>query len=319
MEQEREPQTMYIYPYACHEDERPLCEMELRILLDAPVTARYVRSEQEVDPSRSPFVHGRLNVVCRASSLEAIAEAASSLELNGRTFKLRYIEADGEADYGERRRIERLVGAHFRGKAEMKRPECLYGLAYADGEWLLGDYVESESVWLRHNDKPRHYSTALGTRTARAIANIAVPQPENIRAVDPCCGIGTVLIEAKSMGIHMDGFDLNPLAAIGARENLAFFGLPGDVVVADMRTLEGRYDALVLDLPYNLCSVLTVGERSEMLNAARRLAERCVIVATEDIEAEIVAAGMTLSERCVVRKGNFARYVWLCVRCATAE
>lgn len=319
MEQEREPQPMYIYPYACHEDERPLCEMELRILLDAPVTARYVRSEQEVDPSRSPFVHGRLNVVCRAPSLEAIAEAASSLELHGRTFKLRYIEADGEADYGERRRIERLVGAHFRGKAEMKRPEYLYGLAYADGEWLLGDYVESESVWLRHNDKPRHYSTALGTRTARAIANIAVPQPENIRAVDPCCGIGTVLIEAKSMGIHMDGFDLNPLAAIGARENLAFFGLAGDVVVADMRTLEGRYDALVLDLPYNLCSVLTAGERLEMLNAARRLAGRCVIVATEDIEGELAAAGMTAEERCVVRKGNFARYVWLCVRRAAAE
>lgn len=319
MNQEREPQPVYIYPYACHEDERPLCELELRILLDAPIAARYVRSEQNVDPSRSPFVHGRLSVVCRAESLEAVTEAAACLDLKGRTFKLRYIEADGEADYGERRRIERAVGANFRGKAEMKRPECLYGLAYVDGEWLLGEYAESESVWLRHNDKPRHYSTALGTRTARAIANIAVPQPENVRAVDPCCGIGTVLIEAKSMGIRMDGFDLNPLAAIGARENLAFFDLPGDVIVADMRTLEGRYDALVLDLPYNLCSVLKAGERLEMLNAARRLAGRCVIVATEDIEAEIEAAGMTVSERCAVRKGSFTRYVWVCVRRAAAE
>ncbi|OWR32969.1 RNA methyltransferase [Saccharibacillus sp. O23] len=319
MEKEREAHPVYIYPYACHEDERPLCELELCVLLDAPVGERYVRSTRAIDPSRSPFAHGRLSVERRAASLEEIAEAAASLELNGRTFKLRYIEADGEADYAERRRIERLVGARFRGKAEMKRPECLYGLAYVDGEWLLGDYTESESVWLRHNDKPRHYSTALGTRTARAIANIAVPKPENVHAVDPCCGIGTVLIEAKSMGIRMDGFDLNPLAAIGARENLAFFGLPGDVVVADMRKLEGRYDALVLDLPYNLCSVLTVGERLEMLSAAERLAGRCVIVATEDIEAELAEAGMKAAERCVVRKGNFARYVWLCVRPAAIE
>jgi len=314
MEKERELHTAYLYAYACHEDERPLCELELRVLLDAETCERYVRSNRKVDPSRSPFIHGRLSVRHRAATLDAIAEAAASLELDGLTFKLRYIEADGEADYEERRRIERLVGGRIRGKAEMKRPEWRYGIAYAGGEWLLGDYEESESVWLKHNDKPRQYSTALGTRTARAVANIAVPSPLGVRAVDPCCGIGTVLIEARSMGIEMEGFDLNPLAVIGARENLAFFGLSGEVKIADMRMLEGEYDALVLDLPYNLCSVLTSGERLEMLQSARRLAGRCVIIATEDIAEAIGEAGMRVVSSCTVRKGNFARHIWLCGR-----
>ncbi|OWA34428.1 RNA methyltransferase [Saccharibacillus sp. O16] len=312
MQNVNKSKPMSIYPYACHEDERPLCEWELRVLLEAEVHERYVQSHREIDPSRSPFIHGRLNVRYTASTLEEMAQAAAELETEGQTFKLRYIGADGKADYAERRRIERQIGAHIRGKAEMKRPERIYGLAYVHGKWLLGDYEERQAIWLNHKDKPRQYSTALGTRMARAIANLAVPQPAGIRAVDPCCGIGTVLIEAQSMGIDMVGFDLNPLAAIGARENLAFFNLPVEVKVADIRTLEGHYDALVLDLPYNLCSVLSAGERAEMLQAASRLADRCVVIATQDIAEAIEEAGMKVNEGCIVRKGNFARYIWLC-------
>ncbi|MEJ8306729.1 RNA methyltransferase [Saccharibacillus sacchari] len=301
----------YVYDYACHEDERSLCWMELRVLLNAQPEKHYVRSKRAIDPSRSPFVHGRLTIERRSESLEKLAKQAAELELNGDTFKLRYVKTDLRTDYEECRRIERLVGAQIRGTADMKHPQRLYGIACIDGEWLLGAYEESQSIWLQHNKKPRQYSTALGTRTARAIANIAVPEPAGVRAVDPCCGIGTVLLAAQSMGIAMDGFDLNPLAAIGARENLAHFALPGTVTVADMRTLKVRYDALVLDLPYNLCSVLASDERIEMLVSARRLASRCVFVATEDIVSELGTSGFSVIESCIVRKGRFSRYVWL--------
>uniref|UniRef100_UPI0034A058B5 TRM11 family methyltransferase n=1 Tax=Saccharibacillus sp. CPCC 101409 TaxID=3058041 RepID=UPI0034A058B5 len=308
-----EENPAYLYAFACHEDERPLCEMELRALLGGTPGTRYALSGREIDVSRSPFVRERLKIEASSASLEEIAEAASRFELGEATFKVRYIEADGEVDYARRREIERAVGGRFRGRAEMKRPDRRYGVAFAGGAWVLGEYAESEPVWLRHNEKPRQYSTALGTRTARAVANIAVPRPEGVRAVDPCCGIGTVLIEALSMGIDMEGFDLNPLAAIGARENLAHFGLPGSVRVADMRKLEGRYDALVLDLPYNLCSVLSAEERLDMLRSARRLADRCVIVATQEIRAEIEAAGFAVQDSCIARKGAFARHILLCV------
>lgn len=302
---------MYLYDFACHEDEVSLCEMELRTLLGSMPRTGFVLTDRDIDPSRSPFIRGKLQIAASAPDLEQLAEDAGLIELEDQTFKLRYVEAESGADYAERRRIERVVGAGFHGRAEMKYPQRLYSVAFADGLWHLGRYTESEAVWLKHNDKPRQYSTALGTRTARAAANIAVPVPEGMRAIDPCCGIGTVLVEAASMGIDIDGYDLNPLAAIGARENLAHFGLPGSVGIADMRTLEGRYDALVLDLPYNLCSVLTAGERMEMLCAARRLAGRCVIVATQEIEAEIAAAGFEVADRCTVRKGKFARHIWL--------
>lgn len=84
-----------------------------------------------------------------------------------------------------------------------------------NGRWIFGDYVEGESVWFRHQQKPNHYSTALSTRVARAVVNIAIPDPNGVKVIDPCCGIGTVLVESLSMGIDIVGSDNNPVILAG--------------------------------------------------------------------------------------------------------
>ena len=76
--------------------------------------------------------------------------------------------------------------------------------------------------------KPEMYSTALSTRDARAIVNIAAPFPEGLKIIDPCCGIGTVLVEAMSMGIAIEGRDVNKRVVWGSRINLRHFGFEGD-------------------------------------------------------------------------------------------
>jgi tRNA G10 N-methylase Trm11 len=171
----------------------------------------------------------------------------------------------------------------------------------------------NKAIWLAHKDKLQNYSTALTTRLARAAVNIAVPKPQGIKAIDPCCGIGTVLIEARSMGIDIVGYDLNPLAVLGARANLVHFGFEGSVTIGDMRLIEGSFDAAILDLPYNLCSVITPEEQLEMLQSARSFAYRVVIITTESIDALIVKAGFVIQDRCVVKKGSFARQVIVCI------
>ncbi|GMK39938.1 hypothetical protein PCCS19_29930 [Paenibacillus sp. CCS19] len=217
-------------------------------------------------------------------------------------------------DFEEKRAIERQLGAVIRGTASMRRPDRLFGVAYADCRWVMGEAVEGDAVWLRHNEKPQKYSTALSTRVARAVANLAVPDPTGIRAVDPCCGIGTVVIEAQSMGIDMQGCDRNPLALRGARINLAHFGYPTTLAVkADMLTLEGGYDAAVLDLPYNLCSKLPEEEELAMLAALRRLAPRAIIVATSPLEEKLSRTGWQVIDDCQVRKSSFVRYLYLVV------
>ena len=105
-------------------------------------------------------------------------------------------------------------------RADFQHPDRLFGVMNVNGGWVFGEYVKSEAVWFRHQKKPNGYSTALNTRVARAVVNIAIPNPNGIKAIDPCCGIGTVLVEARSMGIDMVGSDRNQLILPGARENM---------------------------------------------------------------------------------------------------
>ncbi|MBD0382490.1 TRM11 family SAM-dependent methyltransferase [Paenibacillus sedimenti] len=316
-----------MYTYACHEDERALCELELRTLLGAEVNARYVESARCVEPSRSPFLKLRMDVLFEAGSLQELAEMVAALTVRGSTFKVVFAETGAAVSYDRQREIEREIGRHLRGKAEMRRPEQWFAVTELRGRWLFGDCSYGEAVWLQHQQKPQNYSTALSTRVARAVVNIAVPEIAGTRVIDPCCGIGTVLVEAMSMGIDIVGCDVNPLAVRGARVNLDHFGMPNVVSLADMRTLGctgeqatqsptslgGHYEALILDMPYNLCSKLPEDEQLQMLESARRLAARAVIITTEQIDPLVARAGFRIAERCVVRKGKFSRQVLVCV------
>lgn len=302
--------STYIYTYTCHEDELPLAQLELRMLFGFEPQSRCIESVRRIEPSRSPFIKQRLDVLLEGADLPELARQAASLTLKeGTTFKVVYVDTDGQVDYDGARAIERELGRHIRGTAEMRRPDLLFGAARANGRWVLGACSIPEPVWLRHQKKPQHYSTALSTRVARAVANIAVPEPAGVRAIDPCCGIGTVLVEALSMGVDIVGFDINPLAVRGARANLAHFGFPDVVAIGDIRGLEGSYDTAILDMPYNLCSKLPPQEQLAMLVSARRLASRAVIVTTEAVDPHLEQAGFRIADRCVVRKGAFARQI----------
>ncbi|KRF01756.1 RNA methyltransferase [Paenibacillus sp. Soil766] len=311
----------YVYVFACHEDEQALCQLELRTLLgaDAVIGARYAVSARRVEPSRSPFLKLRMDVAYEAESLAELASELETLTVRGSTFKVVFAETDTAVTYDRQRSVERELGLGLRGKAEMRRPEQYFAVTELGGRWLFGEGSYGEAVWLQHQQKPQNYSTALGTRLARAVVNIAVPEVAGTRLIDPCCGIGTVLVEAMSMGIDIVGCDINPLAVRGARVNLDHFGMPDVVQIADMRTLvphgqnQPSYDALILDMPYNLCSVLPEAEKLDMLQTARRLARRAVIITTEEIDPLLTEAGFHIDSRCTVHKGNFSRQIIVCV------
>lgn len=307
----------FIYTYTCSEDELSLCQMELRCLFGEEVPSSIFKSEVEVDVSRSPFIKERIDVMYEGDSLPEIYDQTEQVELGGKTFKVIFVKTNDltpadKIEYDERRVIEREIGLRIEGEADVNHPELVYGIVTLGGRWYFGSYHKNKATWFRQMKKPRSYSIALSTRVARAAVNIAVPNPEGVRAIDPCCGIGTVMVEALSMGINMVGRDINPQIAIGARTNIAHFGFTSEVTLGDIADITEHYDVAIVDMPYNLYSSITPEEQFAILVNARRIADRVVIVAIEPMDEMITEAGFTIIDRCEAKKGLFSRHLMLC-------
>jgi tRNA G10 N-methylase Trm11 len=298
----------YIYTYVSFEDERSLRDLEMRSLFGSESETNILESNVKIDPSRSPFIKDRIAVIFEGECFQELLEKVASFEVIGETFKVVFVKS-GDESFESRRKIEREVALKINGVGDIENPERLFAVRNVNGRWVFGDYVKGESVWFRHQQKPHQYSTALSTRVARAVVNIAIPNPSGIKAIDPCCGIGTVLVEALSMGIDIVGSDYNPVILAGTRENIAHFGYSTEVKFKDMREISKHYDVAIIDLPYNLCSVISLEEQLEMLQSARRFADKVVVVTVEPIDQILIKAGYTIVDRAVAKKGAFSREV----------
>jgi tRNA G10 N-methylase Trm11 len=313
---ENKETTTYIYTYAYPEEERGLCALEMRALFGNDTDGTTLEPMLKIDPSRSPFIKERITVLYEGENLEELLSKVEQLRLPGGTsFKVKYVKngdlpESEKVGFEDRRVIERELGLRIcGGEADLRHPDQMFGVMKVNGRWVFGEYLEAESVWFQHQKKPNDYSTALSTRMARAVVNIAVPNPAGVKVIDPCCGIGTVLVEARSMGIDIVGSDRNGLILPGARENIGHFGLTCEVKRADIREITGEYDVAIIDLPYNLCSVITPEEQLEMLQSAYRFAEKIIVVTVEPIEEIIQKAGYNILDRAIVKKGTFTREV----------
>lgn len=307
----------FIYTYAWSPDELSLCQMEMRSLFGTETEAPILKSTIEIEPSRSPFIKERINVMYEGDRWEDLLEQVKQVHLEQETFKVyclttNDLEPAANIRFSQRREIERSLGLQIDGAPDLDDPDLVFGVATVGGRWYFGTYHKGESVWLHHLKKPREYSTALSTRVARAIANIAVPNPTGIQAIDPCCGIGTVLVEALSMGIDIVGRDINYLVVDGSLENIAHFGYACDVTVGPISDVTKTYDVAIIDMPYNIVTYVTAEEQLDMLRHARRFAKKLVVVTTEIIDDRIQEAGFTIKDRCEAKKSLFTRYVVLC-------
>lgn len=307
----------FIYTYAFSKEERSLCRMEMRSLFGIESESKLMKSTNKIDPSRSPFIKERIDIMFEGDDLPDILAQVQQIELFEETFKVLFVKINDldkseKIEYDKRRVIEREIGMHIHGEADIHDPDHTFGIVTMGGRWYFGKYQKGESVWFHHLKKPREYSTALSTRVARAVVNIAVPNPDGIRAIDPCCGIGTVLVEALSMGIDIVGRDINPLAAGGSRENIAYFGLQGDVTLGPIADVSNSYDVAIIDLPYNLYTHITPEEQFSILQHARRFSKKVVVITIETIDEMIEAAGFIITDRCVAKKSLFSRQIIVC-------
>lgn len=305
----------YIYTYSYHPDEKELCQMEMRAFFQTE-EEHVLKTNIFIDPKRSPFIVGRLEVLWESDTFQEIAEYTKTLHSQG-TYKVECLNNENfgntkKIPYHKRRELERELGINIIGEPDLHKPKNNFGLFFHDEKWYFGIYEKSEPIWLQHVEKPNQYSTALNTKVARAVMNILAPIPTNKRYIDPCCGIGTVVIEGLSMGIDIVGRDIKPLVCKGARENLAYFQLDGKIVKGDISEIDEVYDGAIIDLPYNIFTHTSDEALRHIFTSARKIAHRVLFITIEDVGRFIEESGFTVIDECIVKKRHFKRQILLC-------
>ncbi len=307
----------YIYTYVRHTDEYELCSLEMRSFFGFDVKSNVLMSDISINPSRSPFIKERLAVMFEDESFEKLLAMVENVILTDTTFKVvclntLVLDATPKIGHPKRRKLEREIGLRIQGEPDLDHAQTIFGVLQIGASWYFGELTESEAVWFTHQQKPHMYSTALSTHVARAVANIAAPHPVGISVIDPCCGIGTVLVEALSMGINIVGRDINPLVVLGSRKNIAHFGLEGEVTVGPIADVTEEYDVGIIDMPYNLFTHISVEGQFAIIKEARRFAKKLIVITIDTIDHMIIEAGYTITDRCVVKKGHFERQILVC-------
>ncbi len=308
--------AQYIYYINYQDYEADLCALEMRALFNRPIENKAFFSDQRVDESLSPYFKSRLEILLEATDLEELIHKISKKNYTEDGFMVKYVPAIKPDPMEKKRRaITKAIGYAFEGLPSFDHPVIIYGVTYYNSKWYFGVLVYNTMLWKKHMSKPNSYSSSLGLNTAKAILNVATQGDTSKKIIDPCCGVGTVLLEGHYSGYDVTGCEINYKVAMKARENLKHYGYKGQVIQKDIKEMDEYYDAAVVDLPYGNFSKSDEVDMMNIIHHAARISERQVLISTIDLTMKIREEGLVVVDQSVVYKNRskrFARYIWVC-------
>ena len=299
---------MYLYLTARSEPERRLIEAECVAITGAVPDERGIAlAEAEADVSRAAYIKTCMRMIIRASDIPDLYDQLEGIGLSSEQFRVSVVKFPRRLAL-DSRQVMHQVGARIAGKPNLSAPRTIFLVFATDEQIWLGEVIsESTGSWNEHSQKPHFYSSSLPTRFARAMTNLVAAPGD--RMIDPCCGSGTVLIEAASIGIKAIGCDINPKMAVASVENLRHFNLSSLVLIADARDIKGDFDAVVTDLPYGRNSPSDERLCHEILQNLRTLAPKAAIVTGEDMSDSLLRMGYDVKRVIAVPKASLTRYI----------
>lgn len=257
---------------------------------------------------QAAFVRTGLRLVAQGHSLDDLVSSLKLLDVPADNFRLEFYRLAKKPLVRRQKAILAVANA-LKAYPNLDHPQHRFAIVVRQDDILLGEVVaNTDHSYQIHETKPWHMSTALPARLARALVNLAGVQVNSI--LDPCCGSGSILLEACALGLQAYGMDINPRMVGMTRKNLEHFGYKTDVQQADARDCVRTVDAVVTDLPYGLYSHTTPENLVGILKRAVQLAPLGIFVAGEDLSPLLYEAGYRSVEVFRVQKRReMARFI----------
>lgn len=300
----------YLYIFNYPEYEKELCYLEFKYLFNEEMKAKHFLTSINITPSTSVYIKGRINIYQQINDL-------NELNLTVDDFKVQYIKNEmTHLDYKESLEASKIVASKINGKANLKNPKIIIGFTKYNNQWLIGVYEKNDGSWQKHQDKPYNYSYSLSVRNARTLVNIASNNRSDIKIVDPCCGIGTVVLEGIALNKNIKGYEINRYVAYQARLNLKHYGYLEDYIEKrDMHTLCEQYDVSILDIPYGVYIDVSKESQIELLKSVKKISSKLILVIDKDISLLLENLGYHIIDQAKITKQKFVRYVFVVDLC----
>jgi len=302
----------YLYLISSRREYAELCAMEMKYLFKERASANYHLTNQSLDISRSSFIKSQVSILYYNKSLDIIEQKMIEDKLSYNNYKIKFIEFD-KVSYQIRLQSMRTLGFTIDGNFSIKNPKIEFILTKIDNIWIFGKLLQNPNEWLERRKKPYNYSNALDVKLAKAVINIAIDNNFNLKVIDPCCGIGTVLIEGRVSGIDILGYEINPLVKHHCNLNLQYFGFIPNVTKTDMLKTTKHFDVAILDLPYGQSSKITKEEQIALIRKTKEISSKSIIITMDNMSDIIQNTGLNVIDICKIKKSNtFTRYVTIC-------
>lgn len=302
---------LYAVNYPVFEEE--LCLMEMRTLFGKEPENKVLISERCFIASNSPFIKSGLDIVYEKDSFEEILQELEKNKMSFDNFKVEYLRLEsGNIPYEDRLKNIKEVGLRIIGLPDMRNPEIILGLTKYKEKWLFGIMDKNNYKWHEHDRKPHSYSNSMGVKLARAVVNIAADGNCETKIIDPCCGVGTTIVEGLSMNYDIVGYEINSQISLNAKENLEFYALEPKVITGDMHDIDEEYDSSIIDIPYGIFSHTSLEEQQDIINTARRISKKMIMISFENLDSMIKKSGFEIIDSCTVSKGSFKRCISVC-------
>ncbi len=293
--------------------EEGICNLEMRAIFNREPEDKILISDIDFNPSDSAFIKGQFEPLYIVNSFEEILEKLDEDKLQLEEFRIELIkELDTGIGYHEKLPYFNEIGERIEGIPNVKTPKVRLGLGKLGDKWIFGFYKKNDALWMAHTTKPCSYSNSLSVRVARSLINIVTNGDKTKTIIDPCCGVGTTIVEGLSMGYDICGTDISAKNASNARQNLEFFNLEPRVKYQDMTTIEEYYDCSIIDIPYGLFSHITKEQQQDIITKAKSISKKLILVTFEDLDYMVKNAEFKITDRCIVPKGKFKRYILVC-------
>ena len=286
---------MFLYYLTKDKGEEELFDFDKIRFFNSLVPNIYL-TEDDVKINSSIFIKYKLNILAKDEEFSSLIKTVKELPLDNNKHKVVFLKNDNVEN-----RQDYIISLAYAisGTAEFKNPNVIYGLAYYNNMYYFGLLEE------RKKDKFKSllhsYSNSCTSRLAWFLSTLAKG-----RVLDPCCGVGTIALHLLDNNFDVVLNDINRKIATQAKENLQYFGYNLNVTTYDIAAVSGKYDTLILDMPYNHFTQCSEEDKEKILTNALRLSDYVIILATDD-----QLQFKNLKHKLKLYKNNFTRYVYI--------